>query len=97
LRLRQRISNAAGEEDRAMNSIGAVAAEHPFRAKSAQARKRAARMAGEMRETLLDVAEHWETMARQAEALERSKQLIREWESAKTGAGEPGRGDQRAH
>jgi hypothetical protein len=59
--------------------------EDAYRAKSAEARDLAAAMSAENRDTLLDVAEHWETLARQAEAVARSKRLIKDWERDRAG------------
>lgn len=68
--------------------------EAAYRARSAELRGMAARMSSDLRETMLDAAEHWETMAKQAGALARSKKLIKEWErgrdlayAAQSGAG----------
>lgn len=57
-----------------------------YRARSAELRGMAARMSSDLRETLLDAAAHWETLARQAEALARSKKLIKDWERGRDSA-----------
>lgn len=57
-----------------------------YRARSAELRGMAARMSSDLRETLLDAAAHWETLARQAEALSRSKKLIKDWERGRDNA-----------
>ena len=59
--------------------------EDAYRAKSAAARGLAAGMSGENRDTLLDVAEHWATLAKQAETVARSKKLIKDWERDRAG------------
>ena len=37
-------------------------------------------MSGDARDTMMDMAEHWNTLALQAEAIARSKELISAWE-----------------
>ena len=54
-----------------------------YRARSAEVRNLAEAMTGDMRTTMLDVADHWETLAKQAETLARSKRLIQSWTEAK--------------
>lgn len=53
--------------------------EDAYRARSAELRGMAERMSSDLRETMLDAAVHWETMAKQAESLARSKKLIKDW------------------
>jgi len=60
--------------------------ETAYRARSAELRGMAARMSSDLRETMLDAAEHWETMAKQAEAIARSKKLIKDWERGRDNA-----------
>jgi hypothetical protein len=75
------------QEDRSMSHSGNPEIENAYRAKSAEARGLAAGMSGDNRDTLLDVAEHWETLAKQAETLARSKRLISDWERGKAATG----------
>lgn len=51
-----------------------------YRARSAELRGLAAAMSGATRNTILDMADHWETLAKQAETIVRSRKLIEEWE-----------------
>lgn len=60
--------------------------EATYRARSAELRGMAARMSSDLRETMLDAAAHWETLAKQAEALARSKKLIKDWERGRDNA-----------
>jgi hypothetical protein len=56
-----------------------------YRARAEQLRGLAAGLSGDLRETLLDVAEHWESLATQASVVARSRKLIKDWELGKTG------------
>ncbi|MGE4064765.1 MAG: hypothetical protein AB7E79_15485 [Rhodospirillaceae bacterium] len=57
--------------------------EDAYRSRSAELRALASHMSGDLRDTILDVADHWETLAQQAGQVARSKKLINDWESAK--------------
>lgn len=59
------------------------AIEDAYRLRSAELRGRAATMSGDLRETILDAADHWDALAQQAGAVARSKKLIKEWERGK--------------
>lgn len=54
--------------------------EEAYRARSAELRGMARGMSPDLRDTLLDAAQHWETLAKQAESVARSKRLIQDWE-----------------
>lgn len=55
-----------------------TAVEEAYRARSAKLRGMAETMSAGLRETMLDAAIHWETMAKQAESIARSKKLIKD-------------------
>jgi hypothetical protein len=57
--------------------------EEAYRLRSTELRGLAASMSGDRRDMMLDVADHWETLAQQAGAVARSKKLIKDWESGK--------------
>jgi len=54
--------------------------EGAYRARSVALRGMASSLSGGARDTMMDMAEHWETLAVQAEAVARSKRLISAWE-----------------
>lgn len=60
--------------------------EDAYRARSAELRGLAANMSGVARDTILDAADHWETLAEQAEIVARSKKLISDWQNARKAA-----------
>ena len=51
-----------------------------YRARSVALRATASSMSGDARATMMDMAEHWDGLALQAEAIARSKKLISAWE-----------------
>lgn len=55
-----------------------------YRARSEQLRGLAAGLSGDVRDTMLDAAEHWDSLAKQAGVVARSKKLIKDWELGKT-------------
>jgi hypothetical protein len=57
--------------------------EDAYRARSVALRDMASSMSGDARDTLMDMAEHWETLALQAEAVARWKKLISAWEKTR--------------
>lgn len=60
--------------------------EEAYRARSAELRGMAAGMSADLRDTMLDAADHWETLAKQAESVARSKKLIKDWEHGRNKA-----------
>lgn len=74
--------------DRHMKDLGMddqeAEVEQAYRARSAQLRGLAAHLSGDARDTVLDVADHWDTLALQAETVARAKKLIRDWEQGKS-------------
>ncbi len=57
--------------------------EDAYRLRSTALRGLAAKLSGELRDTMLDAADHWDGLAAQAQALARSKKLIAEWENGR--------------
>jgi hypothetical protein len=57
--------------------------EDAYRMRSAELRGLAATMSADLRDTILDAADHWEALAQQAGTVARSRKLIKEWERGK--------------